>query len=108
MYSEEGKYNQAPRAIKVSGAKMVRFGRGASGGNRNRPRARSTNTRLRIVFAVSNRSKLYCSATAKPRVIIDVSERLMKTPQKQRSSAASVARRQRSAIGDRKIMAPGR
>jgi hypothetical protein len=108
MYSEVGKYSQAPRAIKASGAKTVRPGRGASAINRNRPRARRTDTKLRIVFAVSNRSKLYCSTAAKPRAIVDDSERLMKTAQKQRSSAGSDERRQRSAIGNRKMTAPGR
>ena len=59
-------------------------------------------------FAASKRSKLYCSAAARPSATVEDRARLMKTPQNPRSSALSAVRRSRSANGARKMMAPGR
>ena len=101
MYSADGKYSQSPRPIRTSGASAVRPGRGASGSSRNRPRASSATATPTTRFAASSRSKVYCSAAARPKATVDDSERLMKTAQNARSSARSAARRARSATGKR-------
>src|SRR5688500_15965336 len=109
-YSAAGtaKYIQTPAAIKAAGRAAVQRGQRAGLPRRNLPRDASASMAASTALQPARAPREYTLMAASANATVVVTMTLMITAQNRRSSAGSAARFERSAIGRRKMIAPGR
>ncbi len=109
-YSAAGaaKYIHTPAAINTAGSTAVQFGRGAVAPRRTLPRDASARAAASAALHHTSPRREYALIAASTNATVVVTMMLMMTDQNRRSSAGNAARFGRSAIGIRKMTAPGR
>src|SRR5688572_61147 len=109
-YSAAGtaKYIHAPAAINAAGSTAVQFGQGAIAPRRKLPRDASPRAAVSTTLHHTSQRSEYALIAASTNATVVVTMMLMMTAQNRRSSAGNAARFGRSAIGSRKMTAPGR